>query len=432
MSDLTPLANLTGLVDAALAKPRRNGLSFLDCPLTDEYLLKLSRAENPTRTVETINYLRSQDGLLPHQVREGASEDPEDASYDFDGERIDALADYSDVELPSADVLPMQSPLALTFSSASEGPLKILPDAVFSEIDEEQAELYKRLRGQLTRFLEEIPSQERSQVTEAVEDSLRQPLRWEEVRHKKILWLCGNALRSILSQHDAVSDDPDPHYAKLPPVVAESLRRPVETWNIVVLGDPTLRDLDARRLGPREEGPTANQLATAEPILAAAFSDSLIVSSDAASAIEISLTAARSDVDSIHVRQAQVFARDTTQNFILQILRGAHRIAQDLHDPQSDEAKSFVKEYKGGIYKKLGEWSVTGAVAGGVSLATAASAAIYYYGLPFLEFVAANAPWLKAYLAITFENRQLLNVVDAVTALRARILQSAGSEEASE
>jgi hypothetical protein len=43
---------------------------------------------------------------------------------------------------------------------------------------------------------------------------------------KEVLWLCGNSLRTLLTQHDAVKDDPEPHYSKLPPAVAEALRHP--------------------------------------------------------------------------------------------------------------------------------------------------------------------------------------------------------------
>ena len=130
--------------------------------------------------------------------------------------------------------------------------LDLLPDSFDQVIDPEQAELYARTRNQLVQLKEEIPSQERAQVNLVIDDFLDQPANWSDVKFKKILWLCGNSLRNALAQHDAVKDDFDPHYRKLPRIVAETLRKPVETWNIVALGDQTLRDLDAQRIGPHE------------------------------------------------------------------------------------------------------------------------------------------------------------------------------------
>jgi hypothetical protein len=121
----------------------------------------------------------------------------------------------------------------------------------------------------------------------------------------------------------------------------------------VVLGDPILRELDNQRLGPRESQPDHDQLVAAAPILTAAAENRNITDTDAGEAIESSLVAAAISADNIHTRQAQELARGTSQNLIVQILRGAHRTAQDLQDPQSDEAKLFVKEYKSGIYKKM-------------------------------------------------------------------------------
>ena len=103
----------------------------------------------------------------------------------------------------------------------------------------------------------------------------------------------------------------------------------------------------------------------------------------------------------------------------MQILRGAHRTAQELQNPTSDAAIEFVKEYKSGIYKKLGEWTVTGAAlgTGGAAMLT------YYYGLPFFEFVVAQGPLLKAYLADTFQNPQLMQIVDAIDRVRGKMLE---------
>ena len=277
------------------------------------------------------------------------------------------------------------------------------------------------MRDQLSDVLENVPSQERTQVTKKIEEFLEQPSDWEDVTFKKTLWLCGNALRNVLAQHDAVSADPDPHYAKLPPATAEILRQPIETWNVVVLGDPILRELDSQRLGPREQKSIKDQLDAAKPILDAAAADRGITTAGAAATIEVGLAAAEQSTDNIHTRQAQVLVRGTSQNLVVQILRGAYRIAQELQNPQSDEARHFAKEYKSGIYKKLGEWTVTGSVAAASASVAVGTGALYYYGTPFFEFVVTQEPWLKAFLAVAFDNPQLTQIVDWVTALRAKL-----------
>jgi hypothetical protein len=266
-------------------------------------------------------------------------------------------------------------------------------------------------------YLEQVPSQELTQVSEQIDDFLGQPADWQQVKHKKILWLCGNTLRNTLAQHDSVRREFDPHYAKMPPAVAEALRRPVETWNVVVLEDQMLRELDSQRLGPQDIGPVRDNLAAANPILTAAAQNKAITTTDAAAAIEANLAAATIPTDNIHTRQAQQLAKGTSQNLIVQILRGALRTAHDLQDPKSDEARVLVKEYKSGIYKKLGEWTITGAALG----TTGAVAATYLYGIPFFEFVIGNSDLFKIFIGNSFNNPQLTHIMDSVVNFRNRL-----------
>ena len=62
------------------------------------------------------------------------------------------------------------------------------------------------------------------------------------------------------------------------------------------------------------------------------------------------------------------------------------------------------------MYKKLGEWTITGSAVGVAGGATA----VYWYGIPFVEFVSLNASLLKAYLILAFQNPQLISVVDSI------------------
>jgi shikimate kinase len=316
--------------------------------------------------------------------------------------------------LPIFETIPDQSTKAISFTSSEIGPLALVPDRPNDQIDPEQEQLYRRMRQQLAALTGTIPSQERAQVSSEIDDFLNQPSEWKEIRYKKVLWLCGNALRNVLAQHDIASLDADPHYAKLPPILAEALRRPIETWNVVVLGDPTLRELDSIRLGPNEAREGQDELLTAQQFIKAAADDPGIITSEAATALRAALAAAALPADTVHTRQAQELARGTTQNLVVQILRGGHRIASELQDPTSEESKTFAKEYKAGIYKEMASWTVRGAIAG-------AAATTYLYGVPFFEFVVTQGPWLKAYLVVAFQNPELVRIVDVITAIREKM-----------
>jgi len=324
--------------------------------------------------------------------------------------------------LPPVGAIPEQSNRkAITFSASRKGPLDLDPDPLDDPFDPEQADLYSRMRNQLNQLKETIPSQERHQINDSVDDFLAQPANWRDVQFKKVLWLCGNSMRNILAQHDAARNDPEPHHAKLPPPVAEAFRRPVETWNIFVLGDSNLRELDAYRLGPQEQEEVRNALLAAMPVANAAAEDRHITTPKAAAVIKTSISLTNSPSNNIHSRQVQEVTSRTWQNLIVQILRGAYRVAQDIQDPRTDDAKELVKEYKAGIYKKLGEWTVIGAATAATATAVAVGTTTYMYSIPFFEFVVSHGPSLKAYLAITFQNVQLTNIIDAIAAIRARL-----------
>ena len=333
--------------------------------------------------------------------------------------------DSSKDVLPPIATIPSQTSRAITFTPATLGPLALLPDTP-SAVDPEQTELYARMRTQLTALLEATPSQERVQFSTLIEDFLSQPSSWGDVQFKKVLWLCGNALRNVLAQHDAVKDSLEPHYAKLPPAVGEALRRPIESWNIAVLGDPVLRDLDARRLGPQESELNQAQVTATRPLLEAAANDRGVTTLEAAAALRTTLEVSATAGDNLHQRQAQDLTAGTAQNLTVQILRGAHRVAQDLQDPNSEEARALVKEYKSGIYKELGAWTVKGAAAGIVG----AGATAYFYGIPFMEFVVAHGQLLKAYLPMAFQNPELTRIVDVIIGIRIKLFSKKDSDHA--
>jgi Leucine-rich repeat (LRR) protein len=64
VSDLSPIAGLISLVKGA-KRANYEGVSFSGCPIRDSTLLELAETSNPRRTIETLNYLRSKQGLPP-------------------------------------------------------------------------------------------------------------------------------------------------------------------------------------------------------------------------------------------------------------------------------------------------------------------------------------------------------------------------------
>jgi hypothetical protein len=309
--------------------------------------------------------------------------------------------------LPPITVIPEQNEKkAITFRPSRRGPLDLVADPPKDALDPEQSQLYSRIRLQLTKLTEDIPSQERTQIDDVLNDFLDQPATWHEVEYKKVLWLCGNALRNTLAQHDAVKGNLDPHYSKLPPSVAEALRRPVEAWNVFALGDPDLVELDAKRLGPQEQKAAVDNINAARPILETAALDRLITTEQAGKVLTASLKAAAVPVDNINTKQAQDLAEGTSRNLVIQIIRRAYLFCQDLVDPKTDEARALVVEYKKGVARAAGVTTV-GAIAATVSYSAP-------YAASFFEFVVLHAVEIKGYIAVAFQNAQLSQVIDVI------------------
>ncbi|MCA3584575.1 MAG: hypothetical protein IOC90_11520 [Methylocystis sp.] len=333
---------------------------------------------------------------------------------DWIAKRLEEVEGREAVELPPESALPARLALGLSIVPTPAGPLGIAADPE-GETDPEQADLYGRLRRQLQRVGQDVPTQELGAVAALIDDFLDHPEGWPLVRFKKTLWVSGNQLRSILSRHDAVVNDRDPHPDKLPPACAAALRLPVETWNIVVLGDETLRQLDAKRLGPGERASEREKLQAAEPIVERATLDPAIILPEAAKSIGATVSAAKDPAAGVNGDQAVAVASATSQNVVVAVIRGAYKTAQQLSDPNSEEAKFAAKEFRGGAYKGLGDGSVK------LLIGTAAVGA-YAYGAVFLEFVAANATQLKIYAELALFNPQIVQMIDAMKAIRDRYL----------
>jgi hypothetical protein len=318
----------------------------------------------------------------------------------------DEVRNPTRVERPSAppmSVIPEQDlARAIGFSPTRKGPLDLVRDPPIDPFDKEQSELYGRIRRQIRKLKEDIPSQERSQVNEAIDDFLDgQPESWGNVEFKKLLWLSGNALRTLLAQSDSVKNDPE-HYSKLPPAVAEALRNPVQAWSIFVQGDQELALLDHYSLGPREQERVRDNLVAAGEVLSKAVADRRILTERAAEAIDATMRSASATPANINTRLAQELAEKTSRNLFGQILRRAYLLREAIIDPNSQAAKELGTEVAKGAAH------AAGAAALGAVLASAGHA------LPYLEFIATNPSIIKEYILVAFQNVQMNEIVDAL------------------
>lgn len=297
--------------------------------------------------------------------------------------------------LPSISAIPEQDfQRAIGFVSTSRGALDLALDIPRNPHDVEQSMLYTRIRSQLQQLKESIPSQERSQIDAALDDFLEQPESWDRVEFKKILWLCGNSIRTLLAQHDALKDSTEPHYSKLPPAVAEAMRRPVHAWNVFIQGDQDLAALDAVRVGPQEQSEILKHLLAAKEFIDVAAADRNISTERAANALKSTIKAAEIDNNNITTKLEQDLADKTQMNFFAQILRKAYSTLETILSPEL-----VATEFTKGAAKAAG------------------TAALLYAGtqLPiFFEFIATNSGSIKSYILITFQSAQMAEIVDAI------------------
>ncbi|WP_167380635.1 hypothetical protein [Bradyrhizobium arachidis] len=73
------------------------------------------------------------------------------------------------LSFPPITAIPDQNEKAITFRPSRRGPLELLPDPPRDPHDPEQSQLYVRIRQQLSKLKEDVPSQERAQINDALD-----------------------------------------------------------------------------------------------------------------------------------------------------------------------------------------------------------------------------------------------------------------------
>lgn len=126
VSDLSPAAGLLSLIEGA-KRSAWEGLSFIGCPITDRTLLEFAKARNPDRTIDTLNYLRSKEGL------------PEIVAFPLD----EPIADWRSRAL-NFD----QNPLGVRFEAADDH-FAIAPSGQQSDLDAAKQPITRQLHEQV-------------------------------------------------------------------------------------------------------------------------------------------------------------------------------------------------------------------------------------------------------------------------------------------
>jgi hypothetical protein len=211
------------------------------------------------------------------------------------------------------------------------------------------------------------------------------------------LWSRGNTLRSRLNAHDiagASSDPTDP--ARLPPLVGETLRDVVETFNVFIRSDPRGRELDQVRFGPQDQEMAPTVIRTAAPIVEAIRNADGVATEAVVQALTDQLEAAqdRTVTRGIHADRATALANKTIGNFVAHAVRTA---CAAILAKMAAEPGFALKEYRAGIYRAAGTATFAAATAAGI-----------------VAFIAENAEALKAFAERAFDNPALVRAIELI------------------
>jgi 8-oxo-dGTP pyrophosphatase MutT (NUDIX family) len=299
-------------------------------------------------------------------------------------------------EAPPAPIeaVPEQEPLATRFGVNSQGLIDVVPDSPAPETaaDALQREFYEetRLKAQALVALGSNQLGDLSGPANRFREGLKD--RIEDISITS-LWSRGNTLRSRLKAHDVSTSNEEPDPGRLAPLVAETLRDLVHTWNIFIVGDPKGRELDEIRLGPRDVEAAKQVVSAAAPLVEALQHSENVATPVAIQAVAEQAEAAKNAPAGIDGDQAISLSRRTSGNFVSELLR---RVIQG-------ESAFAWKEYRAGIYRAAGT-----ATAGGIGYAA-------YNNWPaIVSFVAKNADALKEFVTTAWHNPTLVEIIDWV------------------
>ena len=308
--------------------------------------------------------------------------------------RIAALESKS----PPIDAIPEQETLATRFGVNAQGLIDVVPDPPEpgAAADLLQREYYgeTRLKAEALVALGSNQLGELSGPANRFREGLKD--RIEDISITS-LWSRGNTLRIRLKAHDLSMNSVEPDAARLPPLVAETLRDLVHTWNIFIGGDAKGRELDEIRLGPQDVEAAKQVNAAARPVIVALQQSESVVTPEAIETIAEQAETAKNAPAGIDGEQAADLSRKTTGNFVSELLRRAYSLCLG-------EGRVAWKESRAGFYQAAGAatFTVTGPV----------GYAVYNNWPAIVSFVARNAEALKDLVIAAWHNPTLVEIVD--------------------
>jgi hypothetical protein len=213
------------------------------------------------------------------------------------------------------------------------------------------------------------------------------------------LWHRANSLRERLADHDQASErqsalaHPDPDPAILAYVAAGPLRDFVKSYNIFIVGDAKGRELDRKSLGPGERERDEAAIAAMEPVIAALRSAPEVATEAVPEILQELSNAAKFAPKGLAGDQDVALARDSEGNFLIALIRKAHRWTKD-------ETAFMSKEVRAGVYRGVG-----GVIAAGTAAICWPAAA---------HFIAERADALKAFATLVYNNPSVSQMIDAI------------------
>lgn len=302
-----------------------------------------------------------------------------------------AVARFAE-QISPFEAIPEQEPLATRFGVNSEGLIDVVPDppAPGTATDPLQRQYYEDTRFKTEELVALGPNQlgELSGPAYRFREGLRD--RIEDISITS-LWSSGNTLRSRLRAHDLSVSNAEPDPARLPPLVAETLRDLVHTFNVFIVGDPKGRELDEIRLGPQDVEVSKRALVAAQPIVQALQNSEGVATLEAIDAVVEQAETAKTAPAGIDGDQAGDLSRKTTGNFVGQLLR--------LVNGLRNKSGFAWKQIREGAYQAVGAAGVGGVV---------------FYRSEITSFVVSNADALKAFVEANWHNPTLIEIIDAI------------------
>jgi hypothetical protein len=353
--------------------------------------------EGPAVVNADIKLLISENELDPDDVFENSLR--EFAWESGDSSKPESLAvstaPQKPEEPPPIEVIPAQVPTATTFGLNSFGLIDVVPDppAHGTTADALQSEHYEETRLKAQALVALGPNQlgDLNDPAKRFREGLKD--RIEDISITST-WSRGNTLRSRLKAHDLSMSNAEPDPARLPPLVVETLRDLVGTWNIFIVGDPKGRELDEIRLGPQDVESARQVVAAAAPLVEALQHSENVATPMAIEAVGEQAETAKTATSGIDGDQAIDLSRKTSGNVVVELLRNAYAALRT-------EPGFAWKEYRAGFYRQAG------AAAFNLVAGSAICAGI-------IAFVVRYADALKGFVTAAWHNPTLVEIIDFI------------------